>query len=904
MAINTSNNKVRIISTTVSGLTTNSKFSDIKSPALVVNTSEGGVFYADGTGGTSLKQLAALPNHTHGGYATTTQLADYLPKTGGQLATTKSTILSLNNTNSINNEVGLRFDMNSTETAWVGYTRNIGTYLYTYTGPHKLGIKDDGTGFIDGNTIIHSGNIGQQIVASATNATKSESLAGGHGVSNAANYSITYLAGGFINNTTPTANQVYLGTSSNWDVISSPVHDGTDTVQNIMSLRLGWNKSYWHEIATGPNANNKLYHRSVNVGTPRSWALFLDSLNYTSYCSSLGHTHDYLPLSGGTMTGDITLPNTKSIIQHQKSYSNYTIAVKWLQGGVSEAAYDPQIGHYNMGDTNGAIVLLPYSTNAEAWEGNDGLYVGSSNLKFNGTKVSLEGHTHSYLSSQTWRPIKINNSQKLANSSSNALDISAGSNVTLTWDSTNSRVTIAATNSDTKVTTSASSSKLFIIGKTDASKATASAANYNASVYIDGGYLYSGGTKVSVNGHTHSGYATTAQLANYLPLTGGTLTGNLTLYNGGGSVNSPAINFLRGTYDDTYYDWSILDNGGHLQFITDIGSSTKTIADFYESGLKITGDITADSFTGNATSATSATYMSSFAEAASDSTKRYIWMSHNDNSGRSAYTNKLTFQTSTNTLFVNDKAVSLEGHGTHITSDSQTWSGNKSFKNYIILSEQNSSSSPNSASQIVFGTSGAKLTSNGTGNVIINPNSGSTGQIIFMPGSDPYIKINGIKVSVEGHSHSYSTTDTKNTAGSSNKKTKIFVVGAASQSSTGVTTYSDISVYITDGKLYASNFITSSDERIKTNIKEVKNSVDSLGLRFVEFDYKDSSNHSAGHIAQEVKEVLPEFVHEDTTNEEHMLSIDYTGLHSVQIKALLDRIIKLEEEIKILKSSK
>ena len=75
------------------------------------------------------------------------------------------------------------------------------------------------------------------------------------------------------------------------------------------------------------------------------------------------------------------------------------------------------------------------------------------------------------------------------------------------------------------------------------------------------------------------------------------------------------------------------------------------------------------------------------------------------------------------------------------------------------------------------------------------------------------------------HTHTgYSTTDTKNTAGSSNKKTKIFVVGAASQSSTGVTTYSDVSVYITDGKLYASNFITSSDERIKTNIKEVKNS--------------------------------------------------------------------------------
>ena len=86
MAINTSNNKVRIISTTVSGLTTNSKFSDIKSPALVVNTSEGGVFYADGTGGISLKQQAALPSHTHSGYATQSWVGDnYLSKSGGTL---------------------------------------------------------------------------------------------------------------------------------------------------------------------------------------------------------------------------------------------------------------------------------------------------------------------------------------------------------------------------------------------------------------------------------------------------------------------------------------------------------------------------------------------------------------------------------------------------------------------------------------------------------------------------------------------------------------------------------------------------------------------------------------------------------------------------------------------------
>ena len=99
---------------------------------------------------------------------------------------------------------------------------------------------------------------------------------------------------------------------------------------------------------------------------------------------------------------------------------------------------------------------------------------------------------------------------------------------------------------------------------------------------------------------------------------------------------------------------------------------------------------------------------------------------------------------------------------------------------------------------------------------------------------------------------------------------------------------------------YATNFITSSDKRLKTNIKEIDNAAKSLELGFYEFDYVNNDNHSAGHIAQEVREVLPEFVHGKETETEH-LSVDYTGLHSVQIKALKDKIETLETENKELR---
>ena len=61
-------------------------------------------------------------------------------------------------------------------------------------------------------------------------------------------------------------------------------------------------------------------------------------------------------------------------------------------------------------------------------------------------------------------------------------------------------------------------SKIFLMGGT--SQSTSNKTTYsNVDCYASGGYLYSGSTKVSVEGHTHS----------YLPLSGGTMTGTLSL---------------------------------------------------------------------------------------------------------------------------------------------------------------------------------------------------------------------------------------------------------------------------------------------------------------------------------------------------------------------------------------
>lgn len=96
------------------------------------------------------------------------------------------------------------------------------------------------------------------------------------------------------------------------------------------------------------------------------------------------------------------------------------------------------------------------------------------------------------------------------------------------------------------------------------------------------------------------------------------------------------------------------------------------------SGGTINGSLTATSFIGNLTgNADSATTMSSFAAASDDTTKRYIWMSWTDNSGKPAYSDKLRFQASTNTLFSTNFAGNLTG-----TADNANSLGGESYLSF------------------------------------------------------------------------------------------------------------------------------------------------------------------------------------------------------------------------------
>ena len=107
-----------------------------------------------------------------------------------------------------------------------------------------------------------------------------------------------------------------------------------------------------------------------------------------------------------------------------------------------------------------------------------------------------------------------------------------------------------------------------------------------------------------------------------------------------------------------------------------------------------------------------------------------------------------------------------------------------------------------------------------------------------------------------------------------------------------------------NGNLTATGFVdSSSDIKLKTNIKTIDNALDKvLQLRGTEYDRIDRDNqHEIGVIAQEVEKIIPEVVHGDETK-----TVSYGNMVAVLIEAIKEQnevINEMKKEIDELKSS-
>ena len=96
------------------------------------------------------------------------------------------------------------------------------------------------------------------------------------------------------------------------------------------------------------------------------------------------------------------------------------------------------------------------------------------------------------------------------------------------------------------------------------------------------------------------------------------------------------------------------------------------------------------------------------------------------------------------------------------------------------------------------------------------------------------------------------------------------------------------------GAFTATGDITAfSDARVKENVETIPNALEKVtALRGVNFNKIGEEKRSTGVIAQEVREVLPEVIHE---NEDGMLSVAYGNITGVLIEAIKEQQKQIDE---------
>ena len=195
---------------------------------------------------------------------------------------------------------------------------------------------------------------------------------------------------------------------------------------------------------------------------------------------------------------------------------------------------------------------------------------------------------------------------------------------------------------------------------------------------------------------------------------------------------------------------------------------------------------------------------------------------------------------------------------------------------------------------LAYGSGGTGLSSPGsTGNLLTSNGTGwtSTAAPTELPTqtgySGYYLTTNGSAVSWA--SAGIATTDDTSTDAS--YYPALFTSTSGSQTSAKV---SSTSLYFnpSTGTLNSTVFNSTSDVNKKTNIRTILNALDIVkGLNGVQFDWKDSGTPSAGLIAQDVEQYLPELVIET----DGVKSLNYNGIIGVLVEAIKQQQKQINE---------
>lgn len=411
--------------------------------------------------------------------------SNYLKLTGGTLTGALTISLSsvapiiLNNTNASATEISQTLRIGGKSKGYFGYTTSTGVFMQNATSS-IICVKDNGAYYGTSANTLTKLLTSADLSSYATQSWCNSKFAPLDRFNSSTGYTTIKIT----------------GQEFNFNSTSSEVYMNYRTPAGATALtKITWRAGGGADsTALCEGRWGNLYMNNALVAT-QSW------VNSQGFLKSVS---GYLPLTGGTMSGSITIPGgSGTLVITARETSNYVRGISFTKGSTVNSAV---FGYHSTGgsDSSGALILVPYPTSANPWVKTVGLYIAKNELLLDGKQIATTDQIPSIPS------ISISNS-----GSGNAVTAITASGHTLTV---------------TKGATYLTSSSL---------------SGYATQSWVTSqGYLTSSSL---------SGYATqTWANGRFLPLSGGKLTGDLSFQEASGIILRPSNDsYISGIFADT-----------------------------------------------------------------------------------------------------------------------------------------------------------------------------------------------------------------------------------------------------------------------------------------------------------------------------------------------------------------
>lgn len=164
------------------------------------------------------------------------------------------------------------------------------------------------------------------------------------------------------------------------------IGDSSQNVYNYIRIR---RNNYTFETTVSEGSGTLSLESSNSGVTPTTLKISPGGHAYINNeeLATTSRLSNYLPLSGGTMSGNIVFPISEAyMVQTLKSTSNYGAPIRWMVGNETRA----MIGYHNTGGDGsaGAMILTPTNPGSSPWENGNGLFLDRNKIYFNGQELA------------------------------------------------------------------------------------------------------------------------------------------------------------------------------------------------------------------------------------------------------------------------------------------------------------------------------------------------------------------------------------------------------------------------------------------------------------------------------------------------------------------------------------